>query len=35
LKKVNEELIDIEKKAKAAADKHNQFLAELGLPPII
>jgi type I restriction enzyme M protein len=34
LKKVNEELREIEKKAKAAADKHNQFLKELGLPPI-
>ena len=34
LKKVNDELIAIEKKAKEAADKHNQFLKELGLPPI-
>lgn len=34
LKKVNEELIAIEKKAKEAANKHNQFLKELGLPPI-
>jgi type I restriction enzyme M protein len=34
LKEVNQQLIDIEKKAKEAADKHNQFLKELGLPPI-
>jgi type I restriction enzyme M protein len=34
LKAVNEKLIDIEKKAKEAADRHNQFLKELGLPPI-
>jgi type I restriction enzyme M protein len=34
LKEVNNKLIDIEKKAKEAADKHNQFLKELGLPPI-
>jgi len=34
LKVVNEQLIDIEKKAAEAADKHNQFLKELGLPPI-
>jgi type I restriction enzyme M protein len=34
LKAVNDKLIDIEKKAKEAADKHNQFLKELGLPPI-
>lgn len=31
---VNKQLIDIEKKAKDAADKHNQYLKELGLPPI-
>jgi type I restriction enzyme M protein len=31
---VNEELINIEKRAKEAADKHNQFLKELGLPSI-
>jgi hypothetical protein len=31
---VNDELITIEKKAAEAADKHNQFLKELGLPPI-
>jgi type I restriction enzyme M protein len=35
LKKVNEELIDIEKKAREATNKHNKFLAELGLSPII
>ena len=34
LKKVNSNLIDIEKKAREAADRHNQFLKELGLPPI-
>jgi type I restriction enzyme M protein len=34
LEKVNANLIDIEKKAREAADKHNQFLKELGLPPI-
>jgi len=34
LKTVNDKLIDIEKGAKEAADKHNQFLKELGLPPI-
>jgi type I restriction enzyme M protein len=34
LKKVNVKLIDIEKKAKEAKDKHNQFLKELELPPI-
>jgi type I restriction enzyme M protein len=34
LKAVNETLIAIEKKAREAADKHNQFLKELGLPPI-
>jgi type I restriction enzyme M protein len=31
LKKVNQELIAIEKKAKEAEEKHNQFLKELGL----
>jgi type I restriction enzyme M protein len=35
LKVVNNELIAIEKKAKEAADKHNQFLKELGLPPVL
>jgi len=34
LKEVNESLIAIEKKAKEAADKHNEFLKELGLPLI-
>ena len=34
LNQVNASLIDIEKKAREAADKHNQFLKELGLPPI-
>ncbi len=34
LKAVNEELISIEMKAAKAADIHNQFLRELGLPPI-
>ncbi|MFZ4413559.1 MAG: type I restriction-modification system subunit M, partial [Bacteroidales bacterium] len=31
---VNDELMAIEQQAKQAADKHNQFLKELGLPPI-
>jgi len=34
LKAVNNELINIEKRATEAADKHNQFLKELGLPAI-
>lgn len=34
LKAVNDELIDIEKKTAQAANKHNQFLKELGLPPV-
>jgi type I restriction enzyme M protein len=34
LQAVNRQLIEIEKKAKEARDKHNQFLKELGLPPI-
>lgn len=34
LLEVNKRLVDIEKKAKDAADKHNQFLKELGLPPV-
>jgi type I restriction enzyme M protein len=34
LKKVNAQLVDIEKKAKQARDKHNGFLRELGLPNI-
>jgi type I restriction enzyme M protein len=32
--KVNNELVDIEKKAKETRDKHNEFLKELGLPTI-
>lgn len=35
LKKVNESLIAIEEKAAKAAEIHNQFLKELGLPPIL
>lgn len=35
LKKVNKELISIEEKVTDAADKHNQFLKELGLPPVL
>src|SRR5690606_36967766 len=34
LKKVNEELVDINKKIKEATDRHNEFLKELGLPSI-
>jgi type I restriction enzyme M protein len=34
LLKVNKELGDIEKKITQARDTHNQFLKELGLPPI-
>lgn len=34
LKAVHDELIAIEKKAAEAAERHNQFLRELGLPPI-
>jgi type I restriction enzyme M protein len=34
LKAVNDELIKIEEKAAKAAEIHNQFLKELGLPPI-
>lgn len=34
LLEVNKRLVDIEKKAKEAADRHNQFLKELGLPPV-
>jgi type I restriction enzyme M protein len=34
LLEVNQKLVDIEKKAKDAADRHNQFLKELGLPPV-
>ena len=34
LKAVNDELIKIEAKAAKAAELHNKFLKELGLPPI-
>ena len=34
LKKINANLIDIEKKAREAADKYNQYLKELGLTSI-
>lgn len=34
LKEVNAKLVDINKEIKSATDKHNQFLKELGLPPI-
>ncbi len=34
LQEVNIQLIEIEKKASKAREKHNQFLEELGLPPI-
>lgn len=34
LLEVNKRLVDIEKKAKEAAERHNQFLKELGLPPV-
>ena len=34
LKEVNDKLVDIKKKAKEAREKHNDFLKELGLPPI-
>ena len=34
LGKVNAELTEINKNVKKATDKHNQFLKELGLPPI-
>lgn len=34
LEEVNKELSDIERKAKEAREKHNEFLKELGLPPI-
>jgi type I restriction enzyme M protein len=34
LKKVHDQLVDIDKRAKEARDKHNKFLKELGLPPI-
>jgi len=34
LQEVNDKLIQIEKKAKEAAGRHNEFLKELGLPPV-
>ncbi len=34
LTKTHEELIEAEKAIKAAKDKHNRFLSELGLPPL-
>lgn len=34
LKAVHDKLVEIERKAKEARDKHNKFLKELGLPPI-
>ena len=34
LEQVHEKLVDIEKKATEARNKHNEFLKELGLPPI-
>ena len=34
LSDVNSELIDLEKKIKAAEKKHNKYLKELGLPPL-
>lgn len=34
LKAVNSELIKIEKQIKTATDRHNEFLKELGLPPL-
>lgn len=35
LQKVNKELDEIAKKSKEALNRHNEFLKELGLPPII
>jgi type I restriction enzyme M protein len=34
LKEVNEKLVEIEKDILRARNTHNQFLKELGLPPI-
>ena len=34
LNAVNKELIEIEKRAVTAAETHNQFLKELGLPQV-
>ncbi|MBN4063740.1 type I restriction-modification system subunit M [Cardiobacterium sp. AH-315-I02] len=35
LQAVNEELLKIDKNSQEAAQRHNQFLKELGLPPVI
>jgi type I restriction enzyme M protein len=35
LKAVHAQLVDLEKKAQEATERHNQFLIELGLPPIV
>lgn len=35
LKKVNADLISLEKKVSDARNKHNKFLKELGLPPLL
>ena len=34
LQKVNDELKEIARRSKKALDRHNEFLKELGLPPI-
>jgi type I restriction enzyme M protein len=34
LKEVNAKLIEINESIKTSTDKHNEFLKELGLPPI-
>jgi type I restriction enzyme M protein len=34
LKAVHQQLVDIEKEITQARDKHNEFLKELGLPPL-
>lgn len=34
LQKVNDELKEIARRSKEALDRHNEFLKELGLPPI-
>ena len=34
LKATHAELVEVEKEIKAAKDKHNAFLEELGLPPL-
>jgi type I restriction enzyme M protein len=31
---VNDQMVELEKEAKKARDKHNEYLKELGLPPI-